>query len=91
MLGAGEETKDFKIIGTTGFCKSIIITELLEGSLGRGDRAIIADPDGSPLARFYERSRGDVILNPFDSRSVKGDPFGEIHTHNHVDQQRRAV
>ena len=86
VLGAAEETKHFKIIGTTGTGKSTAITELLEGSLGRGDRAIIADPDGGYLGRFYERSRGDVILNPFDSRSVKWDPFGEIHTAYDVDQ-----
>src|SRR3984893_5227947 len=61
-----DETKHFKIIGTTGTGKSTAITELLEGALERGDRAVFADPDGGYLARFHDRSRGDVILNPFD-------------------------
>src|SRR5262245_56237117 len=73
-VGPADETKHFKIIGTTGTGKSTAITELLDGALDRGDRAIIADPDGGYLTRFHERSRGDVILNPFDPRSVKWDP-----------------
>ena len=41
-----EETKHFKLIGTTGTGKSTAIAELIGGALGRGDRAVIADPDG---------------------------------------------
>src|SRR4051794_5557324 len=79
-LGFTEETKHFKIIGTTGTGKSTAITELLKGALERGDRAIIADPDGGYLAHFHERRRGDVILNPFDPRSVKWNPLAEVHS-----------
>jgi type IV secretory pathway TraG/TraD family ATPase VirD4 len=86
VVGAADETKHFKIIGTTGTGKSTAITELLEGALERGDRAIVADPDAGYLTRFHDRSRGDVILNPFDPRSVKWDPFAEIHTPYDVDQ-----
>jgi len=85
-VGPADETKHFKFIGTTGTGKSTAITELLEGALGRGDRAVFADPDGGYLARFHERGRGDVILNPFDPRSVKWDPFAEIHTPYDVEQ-----
>jgi DNA helicase HerA-like ATPase len=79
-VGPADETKHFKFIGTTGTGKSTAITELLEGALERGDRAVFADPDGGYLARFHDRGRGDVILNPFDPRSVKWDPFAEVHT-----------
>src|SRR5581483_6244669 len=41
-----DETKHFKIIGTTGSGKSTAICELLAKALARGDRAVIADPDG---------------------------------------------
>jgi type IV secretory pathway TraG/TraD family ATPase VirD4 len=85
-VGRADETKHFKFIGTTGTGKSTAISELLAGALGRGDRAVIADPDGGYLARFHDRSRGDVILNPFDPRSVKWDPFAEIHTAYDVEQ-----
>ena len=64
-----DETKHFKMIGTTGTGKSTAIRELLEGALARGDRAVIADPDGGYLNRFYDPTRGDVILNPFDPRA----------------------
>jgi type IV secretory pathway TraG/TraD family ATPase VirD4 len=81
-----DETKHFKFIGTTGTGKSTAIAELLGGALDRGDRAVIADPDGGYLARFHERGRGDVVLNPFEPRSVKWDPFAEIHTPYDVEQ-----
>jgi hypothetical protein len=41
-----DETKHFKLIGTTGTGKSTAIQEMLTVALARGDRAIIADPDG---------------------------------------------
>jgi type IV secretory pathway TraG/TraD family ATPase VirD4 len=85
-IGPADETKHFKLIGTTGTGKSTAITELLAGALERGDRAVIADPDGGYLARFHDRSRGDVILNPFEPRSVKWNPFAEIHTPYDVEQ-----
>jgi type IV secretory pathway TraG/TraD family ATPase VirD4 len=77
-LAAQDETKHFKFIGTTGTGKSTAIHEVLSGALKRGDRAVIADPDGGYVARFYNPRRGDVILNPFDKRSVKWDLFREI-------------
>jgi len=85
-IGPTEETKHFKFIGTTGTGKSTAITELLDGALARGDRAIIADPDGGYLSRFHDHHRGDVILNPFEARSVKWNPFAEIHTPYDVEQ-----
>lgn len=85
-IDAPDETKHFKFIGTTGTGKSTAIRELLGGALERGDRAIVTDPDAGYLAHFYDRYRGDVILNPFDSRSVKWDPFAEIHEPYDVEQ-----
>jgi type IV secretory pathway TraG/TraD family ATPase VirD4 len=86
MVGAADETKHFKLIGTTGTGKSTAIAELLRGALRRGDRAVFADPDGGYLARFHDRRRADVILNPFERRSVKWDPFAEIQTPYDVEQ-----
>jgi hypothetical protein len=86
-----DETKHFKLIGTTGTGKSTAIRELLAGALGRGDRAIIADPDGGYLARFKDTSRGDIVLNPFDSQSLKWDLFGEIDNPYDVDQLARSL
>jgi type IV secretory pathway TraG/TraD family ATPase VirD4 len=81
-----EEARHFKLIGTTGTGKSTAIAALLAGALARGDRAVITDADGGYAARFHTRGRGDVILNPFDARSVKWDPFAEVHAPWDVEQ-----
>jgi type IV secretory pathway TraG/TraD family ATPase VirD4 len=81
-----DETKHFKLLGTTGTGKSTAIRELLSGALARGDRAIITDPDGGYLAHFHERYRGDTILNPFERDSVKWNPFAEIADPYDVEQ-----
>ena len=85
-IPAADETRHFKLIGTTGTGKSTAIRELLGCAIARGDRAVFADPDAGYLARFYDRYRGDIILNPFERESVKWDPFAEIKTSYDVDQ-----
>ena len=85
-----DEFKHLKCIGTTGTGKSTVIRELLHAALGRGDRAVIADPDGGYLARFYDPGRGDMILNPFDARSAKWDLFAELRNAYDVDELAQA-
>lgn len=86
-----DETKHFKIIGSTGTGKSTAIRELLSAALKRGDGAIIADPDGSYLDIFYDAARGDVILNPFEPYALKWDLFGEIIQPFDVEQLARSL
>jgi len=86
-----DETKHFKFIGTTGTGKSTAIRELLSSALARGDRAIVADPDGGYLSHFYNADRGDVILNPFEPDSLKWHLLGEITTAYDVDQLARSL
>jgi type IV secretory pathway TraG/TraD family ATPase VirD4 len=86
-----DETKHFKFMGTTEVGKSSAMRELPHAALYRGDRAIIADPDGGYLSRFYVPRRGDVILNPFDARSAKWNFFGELRNAYDVDQLARAM
>src|ERR1700736_5537935 len=85
-IAAADETKHFKMVGTTGTGKSTAIRELLGGALARGDRAIFADPDGGYRERFFCRQRGDVVLNPFEPLSATWDPFAEIVDPYDVDQ-----
>ncbi len=86
-----DETKHIKLIGTTGTGKSTAIREILHTALERGDRAIIADPDGGYASQFYDAARGDAILNPFDARSRSWDLFGEIRDTWDVEQLARAL
>ncbi len=90
-LNALDETKHFKLIGTTGTGKSTAIREIVQSALDRGDRAIIADPDGGYLDRFYCAHRGDLILNPFDKRSSCWDLFSELSDDFDVEQLARAL
>jgi type IV secretory pathway TraG/TraD family ATPase VirD4 len=85
-IPAVDETKHFKFIGTTGTGKSTAIRELLSCAIARGDRAIFADPDGGYLENFYDRYRGDVILNPFEVDSAQWNPFAEIESSFDVEQ-----
>jgi len=86
-----DETKHFKFIGTTGTGKSTAIRELLNCALTRGDRAIIADPDGGYLKTFYSAERGDVILNPFTPGAARWNMFAEIENDHDVDQLARSL
>jgi type IV secretory pathway TraG/TraD family ATPase VirD4 len=88
---AQDETKHFKLIGTTGTGKTTAIQEILTSALARGDRAVIADPDGGYLRQFYRADRGDVVLNPFEANSVKWDLFSEIKSSYDVEQLARSL
>ncbi len=85
-IPSADETKHFKLIGTTGTGKSTAIRELMDAALARGDRAVFADPDGGYHARFFNRYRGDIVLNPFERDSVKWDVLSEINCAYDVEQ-----
>lgn len=91
VLDPEDETKHFKLVGTTGTGKSTAIRELLGAALARGDRAVIADPDGGYLRHFYDGARGDVILNPFEPASARWDLFAEITEAHDVEQLARSL
>lgn len=86
-----DETQHFKLIGTPGNGKSTAIGELLGAALARGDRAVITDPDGGYLERFYDAARGDVILNPFHVQSLKWDLFAEIDAEADIEPLSRSL
>jgi hypothetical protein len=90
-LDAADETKHFKLIGTTGTGKSTAIRELLGAALARGDRAVVADPDGGYLGHFHDAARGDVLLNPFEPGSVRWDLFAELTEAHDVEQLARSL
>src|SRR5258707_1703840 len=90
-VAAADETKHFKLIGTTGTGKSTAIGELLGAALARGDRAVFADPDGGYLGRFYDRYRGDIVLNPFEASSPRWDLFAETQSSYDIEQLTSAL
>lgn len=74
------ETRSFLFAGSPGSGKSQALMRSLDSLESSGARAIIADPSGQYCARFYSDSRGDVIFNPHDARSVSWSPLAEIET-----------
>ncbi len=71
-----DETMHIAVIGATGSGKSTALRALMADAIRRGDRHVVADPDGASMSAFFEA--GDVILNPFDQRCARWDLLGEI-------------
>ena len=76
VLDPRAEVRHLAAIGVTGSGKSTALRALMYTALRRGDRHVVADPDGSAMRLFH--AAGDVILNPFDARSAKWDILAEI-------------
>ena len=70
------ETLHLLVGGSTGSGKSVLIREMAYSALLRGDRIVVADPNGDMVAKFHRP--GDVILNPYDSRGLGWTFFNEI-------------
>lgn len=75
-LSREDETMHVAAIGATGSGKSTALRALMADAIRRGDRQVVADPDGAAMSAFFET--GDVILNPFDRRCARWDLLGEI-------------
>jgi len=72
------ETQHLLFSGTTGSGKTQAINRVLKAVRYRKKRAMITDAGGGFVSRFYKP--GDLILNPFDKRSVDWSPFAEIRS-----------
>lgn len=75
-LSREDETMHVAAIGATGSGKSTALRALMAGALARGDRHVVADPDGASMSAFF--AEGDIILNPFDRRCARWDLLAEI-------------
>jgi len=64
------------IAGSTGSGKSVLIREIAFSALLRGDRIIVADPNGEIYSKFGKAE--DIILNPYEIRSQGWSFFNEI-------------
>jgi hypothetical protein len=75
-LGRADETMHVAAIGATGSGKSTALRALMGDALRRGDRQLVADPDGTAMTAF--QAPGDIVLNPFDVRCARWDLLSEI-------------
>jgi type IV secretory pathway TraG/TraD family ATPase VirD4 len=74
------ESQHMQIIGDTGAGKSALMFQVLRQVRSRGDAAIVYDPAREFVKRFYDPTRGDVILNPLDSRCPYWGPADELRS-----------
>ncbi len=78
-----KETSHILISGTTGSGKSNCFNILVPQIRTRRNKAIIVDLTGQYVSRFYQQ--GDLILNPFDERSVNWNPWADCTLASHYD------
>ncbi|MGO9059225.1 MAG: type IV secretion system DNA-binding domain-containing protein [Candidatus Binataceae bacterium] len=72
------ETQHFMITGSPGGGKSTVIRHILRQLAVRGDLVAVADPECEYVQEFYNPERGDMVLNPLDSRCPAWSPWSEI-------------
>ncbi|HTW78575.1 MAG TPA: type IV secretion system DNA-binding domain-containing protein [Terracidiphilus sp.] len=79
-IPAKAEAQHMQIIGDTGAGKSALMFQVLRQVRSREDSAIVYDPAREFVKRFYDPTRGDVILNPLDARCPYWGPAEELRS-----------
>jgi len=79
-IPARAEAQHVQIIGDTGAGKSALLAQVLRQVRSREDSAIVYDPAREFVKRFYDPTRGDVILNPLDRRCPYWGPAEELRS-----------
>lgn len=84
----GSETSHILLTGTTGVGKTNALNGLIS-SIGEG-KLVIVDTTGGYVENFY-RSGKDILLNPFDARSLGWNPWSECEMPYHYDAVAEAL
>jgi hypothetical protein len=77
-IPARAEAKHIQVMGDTGVGKTTLFMQMLEQIERRGDSAIVYDPAGEFIQRFYNERRCDIVLNPLDQRCPYWSPSSEL-------------
>jgi type IV secretory pathway TraG/TraD family ATPase VirD4 len=80
-----KEAQHFQIMGDTGVGKSQLIMQILRQIRDRKESAIIYDPACEYIQRFFDKGRGDIILNPLDDRCPYWGPAQEMESNVEAD------
>ncbi len=83
------ETQHLLLEGSTGTGKSTALRAVVPRIRQRGDRAVIVDPAGEMMCRYWQP--GDVILNPLDARSAAWSPFAEVGQPSDADRLAKSM
>src|SRR6185312_4098349 len=77
-IQARHESEHTIIMGDPGSGKTQCFFQFADQAKWHGDSSIIYDPHREFLRRYYTPERGDVILNPLDSRCPSWCPTDEL-------------
>jgi type IV secretory pathway TraG/TraD family ATPase VirD4 len=83
------EDRGTMICASTGAGKSVAMEGMIASSLKRRDKMAVVDPNGTFYSKFG--FKGDIILNPFDSRSAGWTLFNEIKGIHDFDRMAKSV
>lgn len=72
------ESSHIMVMGDSGSGKSALLRQVLMQIAARGENAIVYDPALEYTPQFYDQSRGDLILNPLDTRCPYWSPADEV-------------
>lgn len=79
-IPARYEAQHIELMGDTGAGKTTLIMQILRQIQGRRHTAIVYDPACEFIQRFYDESRGDIVLNPLDKRCPYWGPAEELRS-----------
>ncbi len=85
-----KETTHILLTGTTGSGKTNCLHKLLPKIQGRGQKAIVIDLNGSFVSKYYREGK-DIILNPFDERNHKWNPWADCLIESHYEAFAKAM
>jgi type IV secretory pathway TraG/TraD family ATPase VirD4 len=80
-----KEAQHLQLMGDTGVGKTQLIMQCLRQIRQRGDSAIVYDPACEYIQRFYDAGRGDIVLNPLDTRCPYWGPAQEMESNAEAD------
>lgn len=83
------ENRNLLICASVGAGKSVAMESMMASTVGRRDRMVVVDPNGTFLSKFG--FPGDIVLNPFDRRSAGWSLFNEVHAVHDFDRVARSV
>lgn len=85
------ESQHFLFVGDTGTGKSSLIRQLLTQIQERKEAAVVYDPAREYLPQFFNKDRGDVILNPLDARMPYWGPADELVDPSEADAMAKSI